>query len=193
MNCENALEITKCPTKARDSQHLLFKPLWEGLCHLQIQLIARVQANQLPLPRTFVALGEIIAFWPEREFRHFLLTLVLTFARSMPGRQELSLQNPMLALTVVHSLEWATWSLRLRWEQAAGWNLPRPEAFNPLGSRGVRNDHRAPGTVIQREPDWQSSCRIRSILSSSHPIFPHLSEAGTSRPHFQISELRWIE
>lgn len=105
MNCENTLKTIKCPTKARDSKHLLFKPLWEGLCHLQMQLITQAQVNQLLLPKIFVALGEIIAFWPERKFRHFLLTLVLTFARCMPGIQELSIQNPTLVQPIVHSLE----------------------------------------------------------------------------------------
>lgn len=58
--------------------------LWKGLCHLEIQLITQAQANQL-LPRRFVALGETTAFWPERKFRHFLLTLIVTFVRCVLG------------------------------------------------------------------------------------------------------------
>lgn len=43
-----------------------------------------------------------MAFWPEREFHHFLLTLVLTFERRMPGIQspEPWAQSPSLVLAV---------------------------------------------------------------------------------------------
>lgn len=180
MNCENVLKTTKRHTKARDSQHHVFKPQWEGLNHLQRQLIIQAQASQLLLPR-FVVLGQMLAFWTQRKFHHFPLTLGLTFCKmhawdsgtkdSEPNTSPDCSSQPRVSNLTTDRAKKESASYRTQAEMSPTLRLQSTQALQ-TDSKRILNAYHVLGNVIKKGTDLQSSRDAECILSA-HLIFPY--------------------